>query len=359
MSITRITLSYVLIFSLLTRANAQNDISKKIDKIITKAMTDEGIPGIAVAVIQDGKVLFEKGYGIRSVNGKARVDEHTVFSIGSVSKAYTAVGLMILVQNGKIALDDPIKKYMKGMPADWQNITIRQFMTHTSGIPELKSDKDNDSFEKTLTLAGKMKMSFKPGAREQYNNFNFAVMGKLIQTVSGMEYLTFMQKWVFQPNGMTATGVKPASDDVSTGHLEKKGKLVPVETHFNAGDYGVPSGGLQTTLADGVQFCQALYKGQLLHRKMLDVMWTPYSSSLTNTPGWHSRTAGGEMIIHKGGGGTGIGTVCDIKIVPSRNIYMMIMFNKAKNKISPADLTDDILFHGFGIARGPKGDDDQ
>jgi CubicO group peptidase (beta-lactamase class C family) len=348
----------LLLMTLAIPARAQNDISRTVDKIIGKAMTDEAIPGVAVAIIRDGNILFEKGYGVRSVNKAAATDEQTVFSIGSVSKAFTAVGLMLLVQENKLVLDDPIKKYMKGLPTGWQNITIRQFMTHTSGIPELKGDKDNGSFEQTLFQAGKMKMAFNPGARQQYNNFNFAVMGKLIEAITGMDYISFMQKRVFKPAGMVSSGVKPASNDMSTGHLGKKGKLVPVETHFNAGDYGVPSGGLQTTLTDFVQLSQALYKRQLIRKNMLETMWTPYSSTLSNTPGWHSRTAGSELIIHKGGGGTGIGSVCDYKIVPSRNLYVMVMFNKARNKISPADVTDDILLQCFNIPKTPKGGND-
>ncbi|MBN9384069.1 MAG: serine hydrolase [Chitinophagaceae bacterium] len=338
-------------------AKAQNDISQKVNRIINRAMTDESIPGMAVAVVQDGKVVFEKAYGIRSVNAAAKADEQTVFSIGSVSKAFTAVGLMLLVQENKFALDDPIKKYMKGLPADWQNITIRQFMTHTSGIPQLKGEKDNASFEQTLSRAGKMKMVFRPGARQQYNNFNFAVMGKLIEAVTGMGYLSFMQKRVFKPAGMVNSGIKPPSNDVSTGHLEKNGKLVSVETHFNADDYGLPSGGLQTTLTDFVQLNQTLYKAQLLRKKTIDAMWTPYSSTLSNTPGWHSRMARDVLVIHKGGGGTGIGSVCDYKIVPSRDLYVVIMMNKARNKVSPSDLTDDILQQCFNIPKGPKGDD--
>jgi len=351
-------LSLILVMTAAVTARAQNDFSQKINKIVNKAMTDESIPGMAVAVVQDGKVVFEKAYGVRSIDGNAKADEQTVFSIGSVSKAFTAVGLMLLVQENKIALDDPIKKYMKGLPADWQNITIRQFMTHTSGIPELKGNKDNGSFEKTLAQAGNVKMSFRPGARQQYNNFNFAVMGKMIEAVTGMDYLTFMQKRVFKPAGMVSSGINPASDDVSTGHLEKKGKMVAVESHFNAGDYGLPSGGLQTSLTDFVQLSQTLYKAQLLRKKTIDAMWTPYSSTLSNTPGWHSRMARNEIVIHKGGGGTGIGSVCDYKIVPSRNVYVMVMLNKARNKVSPADLTDDILQQCFSIPKGPKGDDD-
>jgi len=346
-------------FSLLILAGApamaQNDIGPKVDQIVNKAMTDESIPGMAVAVISEGNILFEKAYGIRSVNSPAKTDEHTVFSIGSVSKAFTAVGVMQLVQEGKIALDDAINKYMDGLPAAWQTITIRQFMTHTSGIPELKGKNDPD-FGRTLAAAAQLPMSFQPGARQQYNNFNFAVMGKLIEAVSGLDYLSYMQQRVFKPAGMVSTGIDLSGDDISTGHLERNGRLEPVVSHFKAGDYGLASGGLQTDLADFIQLSQALYRKQLLRAAMLNAMWTPYSARLTNTPGWHSRMAGSLLVIHKGGGGTGIGSLCDYKIVPSRNLYVVVMINKDKIRVSPDEITDEILLQCFNIPSGGKED---
>ena len=335
---------------------AQQNTGAKVDRIINKAMTDESIPGVAVAVIQNGKVLYQKTYGVRSVDNKVPTDANSVFSIGSVSKAFTAIGLMELVQQGKISMDAPIKTYMKTLPAAWQDITIRQFMTHTSGVPELKGEKDDDSFDKTVQKAGKLPMSFQPGKRQQYNNFNFAIMGKLIEIISGMDYLGYMQKNVFGPASMTTTGVKPATNDVTTGHMPGKNGLKAITTHFDAGDYGVPSGGLQTSLADFIQLTQALYKNTLISKATTQTMWTPYSGRLTNTPGWHSRMAGSTLVIHKGGGGTGIGSVCDFKIVPSQNIYIIMMFNKARNKISPDDVNDDILKQCFNIPKGAKGD---
>jgi CubicO group peptidase (beta-lactamase class C family) len=334
---------------------AQKGLDEKIDRIITKAMAKEEFPGMAVAVIQQNKVLFKKAYGVTSRQGKEKVNEQTVFSIGSVSKAFTGIGLMILVQQGKIALDDPIKKYMKELPKTWGNITIRQFMTHTSGIPELKGEKDDDSFERSVKSAGKLPMSFTPGQKQQYNNFNFAILGKLVETISGKTYLEYMNKNIFQPLQMSRTGVGVANRNIAMGHLLKNGKWKEVESHFRSGDYGIPSGGLQTTLTDFIALSQALNKHTLLNQKMIKAMWTPYSKKLSNTPGWHSRMNGLDIIIHKGGGGTGIGSVCHYKIVPSHELYIIVMTNKANNKTGPAEITDDILEKCFNIPKDPNG----
>lgn len=346
---------YVLLFQCSITAYAQKGMGEKIDRIITKAMTEEEFPGMAVAVIQDNKVVFKKAYGVTSRQQKGKVDEQTVFSIGSVSKAFTGVGVMLLVQQGKIGLDDPIKKYMQHFPKAWNDITIRQFMTHTSGIPDVKGEKDETSFDETVKQAGKRPMAFTPGQKQQYNNFNFAILGKLIETVSGMTYAMYMNKQVFSPLQMNRTGVNTVNANIALGHLVKKGEWKEVASHFRATDYGVPSGGLQTSLSDFIKLGQALNRNTLLNPKTTNAMWAPYSKKLSNTPGWHSRMSGGEVVIHKGGGGTGIGSVCDFKMVPSKKLYVIVMANKANNKISPADITDDILLKCFNIPKDTNG----
>lgn len=336
--------------------HAENDVSGKIDRIVNKAMTQEGFPGMAVAVVQNDRVIFQKVYGVKSVTTRDLVNEDTIFNIGSVSKAFTAVGLMQLVRKGQIALDDPIKKYLKNIPAAWGNITIRQYMTHTSGIPDVKGEKDKGSFEETLKQAAKQPMAFTPpGKKQQYNNFNFAVLGKLIETVTGKSYLDYMTSNVFTPLQMNRSGLMANARNVAIGHLNKNGKWNEMETHFAPGDYGLPSGGLQTTLTDFIKFSQALSTHALLNAQTTTAMWTPYSKKLSNTPGWHSRMAGDELVVHKGGGGTGIGSVCDFAVVPSRKLFVIVMANKANNKLSPADVVDDILSKGFQIPADKDG----
>lgn len=335
---------------------AQQGIEEKIDRIVVKAKNEEGYPGMAVAVIRDGKVLFKKVYGVKSEESKGDINENTVFSVGSVSKAFTGTGVMLLVQNGKVGLDHPVKKYMKNvLPERWGDITIRQFLTHTSGIPDLKGEKNTDSFEQTIEGAKNLPMAFSAGKKQQYNNFNFAVLGKLIEKVSGMSYLDYMKEYIFRPLQMNRTDVNSDGKNIAMGHLLKNGKMKEMETHFNPGDYGVPSGGLQTTLSDFIKFSQGLNENKVLDKKTTALMWTPYSDKLSNTPGWHSRMVKKEIIIHKAGGGTGIGATCDFKIVPSRKLYIIVMTNKANNTISPADISDDILLKCFDIPKGPKG----
>ena len=117
-------------------------------------------------------------------------------------------------------------------------------MTHTSGIPDVKCEKDKGSFEETLKQAGKQPMAFTPpGKKQQYNNFNYAILGKLIETVSRMSYLDYMTANMFKPLQMNRSGLMANAKNVAIGHLIKSGEWKEMETHFAPGDYGIPSGG--------------------------------------------------------------------------------------------------------------------
>jgi CubicO group peptidase (beta-lactamase class C family) len=199
-------------------------------------------------------------------------------------------------------------------------------------------------------------MSFTPaGKKQQYNNFNFAILGKLTEIVSGMSYLDYLTTNIFKPLQMSRTGLLTDAKNVALGHLNKNGEWKDLETHFAPGDYGLPSGGLQTTLIDFIKLSQGLSAYSLLNPKTTSSMWMPYSKKLSNTPGWHSRTAGNELVIHKGGGGTGIGSVCDFAVVPSRKLFVIVMANKSNNNLSIANIADDILFKGYQIPADSNG----
>ena len=187
---------------------SDQEIQTEADRIVRQMMTQNGIPGVVLAVVKNGKVVVEKGYGTKSTDSDQPPDENTVFYIGSLSKAITAVGAMMLVDKGKLKLDDPASRYMKDLPREWNNITVRQFMTHTSGIPELpKSQKKRENtIAEAFQLAAGLPMAFTPGTDEKYNNFNFAVIGHLIEEISGQSYTDYMRNNLFAPLGMNHTG---------------------------------------------------------------------------------------------------------------------------------------------------------
>lgn len=294
MRLTLLYLSIALSACLHARAQKSVNIEATVDSIITQEMNIKGIPGMAVAIVQNGNVLLEKGYGLREEGKSPPVDKNTVFPIGSVSKALTAIGIMILVQQNKINLDSPAVKYLPIIGQTWSTITVKEFMTHTSGIAKVKPGK-NVSFDSALAEVEAVPVKHRPGKTEEYNDFNYAVMGALLAQVARQPYLTFMKSNIFDKASMKYTGVGIKSSDTATGNVYiKNGKLKHIIYRWESSDYGVSSGGLQSTISDFVNLSQALRKYEIISAATTTVMWTPFSSKILATPGWFLRRAGGQ-----------------------------------------------------------------
>ena len=181
-----------------------------IDAYVMSQLKERHIPGAAVAVIQKGRVVKIKGYGLASIEFNAPVTTKTAFEIGSVSKQMTAAAIMLLVEDGKVGLDEPVSKYLVGTPDTWKNVTIRHLLTHSSGV---KSYTSLDGFELIkrqkvtdfLKKLGPHPLEFTPGERNIYSNSGFTILAYVIEAVSGKPYMEFMRERIFRPLGMAST----------------------------------------------------------------------------------------------------------------------------------------------------------
>ncbi len=182
-----------------------------LDDRIRSIMAERHIPGAAVAVVQNGKVVRMKGYGVATLEFNVPVTTETVFEIGSVSKQMTAAGIMLLVQDGKVSLDEKISKYLPNTPEAWSNVTVRHLLTHTSGVKSYTS-LDGFSLSERMTIGDFIKklsphpLEFTPGEKNIYSNSGFNLLGYIIETRSGKKYMDFMRERIFVPLGMTKTG---------------------------------------------------------------------------------------------------------------------------------------------------------
>ena len=182
----------------------------QVDDYIRNVMAERHAPGAAVAVMKNGRVVKMKGYGVASVEFGVPVTPETVFEIGSVSKQMTAAAIMLLVEDGKVKLDDPISTYLPNTPDAWKTVTVRHLLTHTSGV---KSYSSLDGFElfrhmttdQFITALSPHPLEFTPGDQNIYSNSGFTLLGHIIQTVSGKPYIQFMRERIFIPLGMTKT----------------------------------------------------------------------------------------------------------------------------------------------------------
>jgi CubicO group peptidase (beta-lactamase class C family) len=334
-------------------------VAAAVDRVVKQAMAKHDTPGLMAAVVDQGRVVVERGYGARKLGSPEPPDQDTVFYIGSVSKAVTAVGAMLLVEQGKLDLDQPIERYLKGLPPPWRRITVRQFMTHTSGIPQVPR---SPTFAAAVARVAAAPLKFRPGSDQEYNNFNFAVTGQVIEVISGLPYLDFMRQNVFAPLHMDRTGVDVAgAPDEATGYTYTPRGRRAGGPHVVA--YGTPSGGLQSTMADLLKLDAALREGRLLRpatvKKMFEPTVPPGSRHPWSfTPGWQSRQGGTAQVIAKNGGVTGFHSMW--QIVPSRGIAVILLWNLADKGNDFWGETAQILEAAFGIpkAAGAAGVED-
>ncbi|MBK9012785.1 MAG: beta-lactamase family protein [Saprospiraceae bacterium] len=203
------TLCLLLLFALRNAFVQAQTLEAQIDKIMSEAYKPDQ-PGAVVRVQKDGKVLFERAYGMANMELDVKMQPNHILRLGSITKQFTAVAVLMLVQDGKVSLDDDLTKYLPDYPTGGRKISVAQLLNHTSGI---KSYTGMDDFPKiwrtdmTVTeLVDHFKnepFDFEPGENWEYNNSAYILAGAVIEKASGMSYAEFLQKNIFEPLGMT------------------------------------------------------------------------------------------------------------------------------------------------------------
>jgi CubicO group peptidase (beta-lactamase class C family) len=232
-------------------ASAGESLESRVDRFVTVEMRSEQVPGVAVAIVRAGRVILAKGYGEANVEHHVPVTRETVFQSGSLGKQFTAVAVMREVDAGRLALEAPVTRYLPDAPAAWRRITIRNLLTHTSGIPSYSS-RDVDlrrdySEDELLKMAYGLPLEFAPGSRWSYSNTGYLLLGVIIHKVSGRFYGDILHEQVFVPLGMKSARIISEADIVphrAAGYQLRDGEL-------NNQDWVAPT--LNTT-ADGALY---------------------------------------------------------------------------------------------------------
>jgi N-acyl-D-amino-acid deacylase len=219
----------VVLFASGALAGRQTDA---VDTIVSEEMTSQRIPGMAVAVIRRGEVIKAQGYGLANIEHKVPVSPQTIFQSGSLGKQFTAAAVMLQVEDGKLAVTDPIGKFFPNAPSSWRAITVRHLLTHTSGIPDYNDgmlDYRKDYTEDDLvTFAASLPLDFTPGAEWKYSNTGYQLLGIIVRKVSGSFYGDVLRDRVFAPLGMTTARVISEADIVpnrAAGYRLERGEL--------------------------------------------------------------------------------------------------------------------------------------
>ncbi|KTD22053.1 beta-lactamase [Legionella lansingensis] len=264
----------VLFFPLKMIGAASPEIEQGIDKIITSNMQQYRIPGLAIAILKDGKPWLIKGYGYADVQSQQPVTPQTLFGLGSVSKVITAFALMTLVQQGQIDLDASVLRYIPEAPQQWQNVTIRQLLSHSSGIPQHQGP--YLPWENIWRVMANKPMQFSPGTAVKYNNFGYIVLGRVIEKVSQQNLGTYLEQTIFSPLHMTQTGfpASPFPQGLALGYRSKSGVITP-SPNKKPWVQMWGSGGIVSNVADMAKWDAAMSAGKILTPSSYRQMWTP------------------------------------------------------------------------------------
>jgi CubicO group peptidase (beta-lactamase class C family) len=176
-----------------------------IDDYLQRQMQKNHIPGLSLAVVRNGKIVKIKGYGMANLEWEQPATPDTAFQIASSTKPFTGTALMLLVEDGKLSLEDKISKYLPDAPAAWQNITIRQLAVHSSGITNKVQANRNASIEEFVKAAYPLPLEYEPGAKSAYGLTDFIVLTHIIEKVSGQTLTNFLNNRIFKPLGMSST----------------------------------------------------------------------------------------------------------------------------------------------------------
>jgi len=279
----------------------------KVDDYVKAEMQKQRVPGLSLAVVKEGRIIKTEGYGLANVEHNITARPDTVYKIGSVSKQFIATGIMLLVQEGKISPDDKVGKYLDGTPETWGGITIRHFLTHTSGVVRegpgfdpFKTQKDFD----VIKTAYPLPLRFTTGEKYEYCNVGYFSLAEIIARVSGKPWDDFMTERVFTPLGMNASRATSASAIVpnrADGYEWRNDRMV------NATDYLAvrPSGAFLSSALDLAKWDAALYTDNILKQPTREQMWTPVKlNSGVAHPygfGWSLDPLGNHRQIHHGG----------------------------------------------------------
>jgi CubicO group peptidase (beta-lactamase class C family) len=285
----RVFLTLIIFCGTITAATAQSR-TDSLDRFLKNKMKELKIPGLQLAIVRHGKITRLGIYGTASIEFAVPVNKNTIFPVNSMTKAFTGVAVMQLVEAGKLDLEAPLSRYLDSLPAAWGKITIKQVMTHMSGIPDIvdgnmnliSSEGEQASYRKAMTLP----MDFQPTEKFSYNQMNYALIGKIITKLSGEPFTQFIAEHQFKVANMPLTGYYDSKDVVPNigrtyTYLRFINGDVQMGDQINTRYEEFPpiirtAAGIHTTAEELARWLIALQQGKLLKDKSsLATLWTP------------------------------------------------------------------------------------
>lgn len=248
---------------------------------------DGRVPGAAVLVLKDGQPVFRRGYGLAVVEDGTPVSPATNFRLASVSKQFTAAAILLLAEDGRLSIDDPLKKWLPGLPAVADAMTLRQLLSHTSGLLDYEDLMDPadtrqvHDIDVLHLLQKENRTYFAPGSSYRYSNSGYALLALVVGKASGSDFASFLRQRIFLPLGMTATFAhQDGVDEVP----ERAYGYSQIDGHWQRTDQSTTSavlgdGGIYASIDDLARWDAALYDERLLHDPWRTLAVTPATAT--------------------------------------------------------------------------------
>lgn len=343
---------------------AQTETPSDLDAYVARALKEFEVPGLAIAIVKDGRIVLTKGYGVRELGKSAPVDEQTLFGIASNTKAFTAAALAILVDEGRISWDDPVTKHLPGFqmydPYVTREMTVRDLLTHRSGLGLGAGDlmffpPTTFTREEIVARLRYIKPATSFRSRYAYDNVLYLVAGQVVAAVSGKSWDDFIKERIFAPLGMTASNtsvkdLRPGGNFVSP-HQKVEGRLQPVP-YMNI-DNTAPAGAINSNVAEMARWVMAqlgegaINNGQngarrLFSQRQSREMWSAQTPIAVGNPppalsalranfsayglGWGLSDYRGHKVVSHSGGLAGM--VSRVRLIPDMKLGIVVLTNQ-------------------------------
>ena len=295
---------FALVLLLAPALVAQAD---RADIFIKGEMQRQNIPGLSLVVLKEGQIVKSAGYGVSNIELKTPATSETIYKIASVSKQFIATGIMLLVQEGKVGLNDSVRKHLDRSPDEWRPITIRHLLNHTSGLVREAPGFDQAKVQldaEIIKTAHSLPLRFAPGDRWEYSNLGYFILAEIIRKVSNRHWVEYLTEKVFKPSGMTttyATNTAVPLPAKARGYSDNNKLLVAADWRALR-----PSGAFLSTVADLAKWDAALYTDKILTEASRRQMWAPATLNSGRTHpygfGWELSSFRDRRLVYHSGG---------------------------------------------------------
>jgi CubicO group peptidase (beta-lactamase class C family) len=341
-NITRLCLSLLLSLSFsagLVQGQTPGGLAAEFDRIVAAEFKAEE-PGGVVLVARKGDVIYRKALGMANIELGVPMKEEMVFNIGSITKQFTAVAILQLMERGRLSLQDEVTKYLPDYPAGGQKMTVENLLTHTAGIPasapeamlSLQGRKDLVSLREIIATFKSRPLDFAPGTRWSYSNNGYMLLGAIIEKVSGVSYPEYLEKNIFKPAGMTQTLF--GDDQIIIKNRAASYVYSRAESRFlnainDKVETAYSAGAIQSTAADLFKWHQALHSHRLITRESLEKAQTEYKlpggKGTHYGYGWFIGNIQGSPLVEHGGNMGGF--MSHAIYLPREDVFVAVLYN--------------------------------